>query len=153
MHLGIVGSLFSPRSIPNLTGKQVSCLRQEKSPPFLLCNHIQEHKESHCRHVQRIINPWQQCSYQRMKGLYYFYIEYQISFTFSEEHRVCNCCWGFCGDSTLVFHKQALLKCMINLNYQWVCEFTFPTLFDWHHSEISHGKEAEQCLHMDMPLL
>jgi hypothetical protein len=38
---------------------------------------------------------------------------------------------------------------MINLNYHWVCEFTFPTLFDWLHSEISHGKEAEQCLHME----
>jgi hypothetical protein len=54
---------------------------------------------------------------------------------------------------SVVIQHLFLLKGMINLNYQWVCEFTFPTLFDWLHSEISHGKEAEQCLHMDMPLL
>jgi len=59
MHLGIVGSLFYPGSIPNPMVKQISCSRHERLPPLLLCSHIQEQqRESHCRQVQSIINQW-----------------------------------------------------------------------------------------------
>ena len=56
MHLGIVGLLFCLRSTPNLMMKQISCQQHERSPPLLLCSHIQERRrESHCKEqVQKI---------------------------------------------------------------------------------------------------